>query len=368
MGESGSKVKVLIVDDSALMRKLLGDILSSDSRIEVVGTARDGVDALAKARTLSPDVITLDVEMPKKNGLEVLEELLPTHPIPVIMVSTQTREGAHVTLKALALGSVDFICKPLTSFSHAFKEMGPELISKVIMAKGASVRVRSAPYGRARGDAQTTAFSFQDETSKNAVFSGASKGGKRDIVAIAASTGGPMALLHLFSRLPQDFPVPIVITQHMPKDFTNSFARRLDAVSLLSVVEGEEGTELKPGCAVLAPGGSHLIIKRRPNGASCCGLSDAPPMLSVKPSANIMFQSVAEEFGGRVVGVVLTGMGRDGAEGAVALHAKGAYIIAEAQETCVVYGMPKAAVEAGIVDEVVPLTGIPEVLVRCLKG
>ena len=310
------------------------------------------MDALAKVRALSPDVMTLDVEMPRKNGLEVLEELLPTCPIPVIMVSTQTREGAHVTLKALALGSVDFICKPLKPFSSAFKEIGAELLSKVIMAKGASVRVRSVPqYAGAKAtDVQVSSW------------------GKREIVAIAASTGGPMALLHLFSKLPRDFPVPVVITQHMPKDFTSSFAKRLDAVSPLSVTEGEEGTELRPGCAVVAPGGSHLIVKRRPNGTSCCGLSDAPPVLSVKPSANIMFQSVAEEFGGRVVGVVLTGMGRDGADGAVALHAKGAYIIAEAQETCVVYGMPKAAVETGVVDEILPLTGIPEALVKCLKG
>jgi two-component system chemotaxis response regulator CheB len=357
---NGSKVRVLIVDDSALMRKFLGDILSADPRIEVVGTAKDGMDGIAKAKALSPDVMTLDVEMPNKDGLTVLGELMKTHPLPVIMVSSLTQEGAQTTLKALSLGCVDFVSKPSGSVSMNIKEISTELVSKVIMAKGA--RVRSLPILPKKNDNSKIPF-----FSPARAGAPSPRGGRREIVVIAASTGGPVALQQLLSKLPGDFPLPIAITQHMPKDFTSSFAKRLDSFSALSVIEGEEGMELKAGCAILAPGGSHLIVKRRPNGIPYCGLSDAPPVLSVKPSANIMFLSAADEYGGKVVGIVLTGMGRDGAEGAVALHAKGAYIIAESQETCVVYGMPKAAVEAGIVDELLPLNEIPDALLKSIK-
>jgi two-component system chemotaxis response regulator CheB len=194
------------------------------------------------------------------------------------------------------------------------------------------------------------------------------KRGKREIIAIAASTGGPMALQQLLSNLPGNLPVPIVVTQHMPKGFTSSFAKRLNSVSRLASAEAEEGMDLKPGHVYIAPGGYHMIVKRRSNGTPYCGLSDAPPVLSVKPSANIMFLSVVDEFGGNVVAVILTGMGRDGADGAAKLRAKGAYVIAESQETCVVYGMPKAAVEAGAVDELLPLGDIPDALLRSVKG
>ncbi|MDR2175445.1 MAG: chemotaxis response regulator protein-glutamate methylesterase [Synergistaceae bacterium] len=346
-----SKVRVLIVDDSVLMRKLLGIILTSDSRIEIVGTAKDGVDGLAKVRALSPDVVTLDVDMPNKDGLEMLEEMMKTHPLPVIMVSSLTQEGAQVTLKALSLGCVDFVAKPSGTFSLDSRDVAADLIAKVIMAK--SARLHSLP--KVRGA----------ETPKPAA---PRRLGRREIVAVAASTGGPMALHQLMADLPGDFPVPIVITQHMPKEFTASFAKRLDSASELSVAEAAEGMQLRPGLAVVAPGGSHLIVKRRIPGGAFCGLSDAPPVLSVKPSANIMFSSVAEEFGGNVVGVILTGMGRDGTDGAAVLRSKGAYIIAESQETCVVYGMSKAAAEAGVVDELLPLTDIAEALVRCVKG
>jgi two-component system chemotaxis response regulator CheB len=352
-----AKIRVLVADDSALMRRLLGDILSSDPRIEVVGTAKDGADALEKAAALSPDVLTLDVEMPQKNGLEVLETLMKTNPIPVIMISAQTQEGAQTTFKALSLGCVDFVEKPSGTISLDIGKVAEELISKVVMAKNARVH----PLQKKNGE---------PPAGKNAPFAPAAsrpKAGRREIVAVASSTGGPRALQHLLSKLPGDFPVPIVITQHMPKDFTASFAKRLDAVSAISVTEGEEGMQLQPGLAVVAPGDHHLVVKKRAPGMFCCGLSDAPPVLSVRPAANIMFQSVADEFGGKVVGIVLTGMGRDGADGAIALHAKGAYIIAESQETCVVYGMSKAAVETGAVDEILPLYDIPDALLRSVK-
>lgn len=350
------RVRVLVVDDSALMRKLLGDILSSDPRIEVVGTAFDGQDGLEKVVALSPDVVTLDVEMPRKDGLALLEEIMRTRPTPVVMVSSLTQEGAEVTLKALSLGCVDFVGKPSGSISTNIQIVGAELISKVVMASTARVRALRAPL--------TPPPPVSIPVRRSPVLGGR---GRREIVAIAASTGGPMALHQLLTALPGNFPLPIVVTQHMPKGFTALFARRLDAVSPLEVVEGFEGLALKPGLVVIAPGGSHLLVRRR-GAEAFCALSDAPPVLSVKPSANIMFSSVADEFGGNVLGVVLTGMGRDGADGAAALHGKGARIIAESRQTCVVYGMPRAAVEAGVVDEVLPLPEIPGALVRNASG
>lgn len=354
------KVRVLIVDDSALMRKMLGDILSSDPRIEVVGTARDGQDGLEKVAALLPDVVTLDVEMPRKDGLAALEELMKTRPMPVVMVSSLTQKEAEVTLKALSLGCVDFVGKPSGSISTNIQAVGAELIAKVVAASTARVRP-------ARREPSAPAPAPSPRPPQNPMPRPAGTRMRREIVAVAASTGGPVALQQLLSGLPGNFPLPIVVTQHMPKGFTASFAKRLDSASALTVVEGFDGLELKPGLAVIAPGGRHLLVRRKGT-ATFCELSDVPPVLSVKPSANIMFLSVADEFGGNVLGVVLTGMGRDGADGALVLHDKGARIIAESQETCVVYGMPKAAVEVGAVDELLPLQEIPEALIRNLGG
>ncbi|MBQ7217356.1 MAG: chemotaxis response regulator protein-glutamate methylesterase [Synergistaceae bacterium] len=355
---TGKKIRVLVVDDSALMRQFISDILRSDPRIEVAGTARDGRDALAQIQTLKPDLVTMDVEMPNMSGLQALEEIMRTNPLPVIMVSSMTQEGAETTLKALALGCVDFIGKPSGSISLNIKTVGQELIDKVIAASTARIRTKAGIFGASHS--LPHAPDFRRMTPPMNLT------GRRDIVAIASSTGGPMALSELIPKLPKKFPLPIVITQHMPKEFTPSFAKRLNDSSQLEVVEGFDGLTLKPGRVVIAPGGKHLIIKRR-GGQAVCGLSDAPPVLSVKPAANIMFLSIADEYGGNVLCVILTGMGRDGTDGAVALKRKGAYVIAESQKTCVVYGMPKAAVDAGVVDEVLPLNEIPDAMVRLVK-
>lgn len=353
------KIRVLVVDDSALMRQFISDILRSDPRIEVAGTARDGKDALAQIRAVKPDIVTMDVEMPNMDGLKALEEIMKTNPIPVIMVSTMTQEGAETTLKALALGCVDFIGKPSGSISLNIKDVGREIIDKVIAASTAKVRTRANIFA-APAKPLTPANDFRRMTPP---MMGT---GHYDIVAIASSTGGPMALSELLPKLPKKFPVPIVITQHMPKEFTGSFAKRLNESSQIEVVEGFEGLTLKPGRAVIAPGGSHLVIKRR-QGTAVCSLSDAPPVLSVKPAANIMFLSLADEYGGNVLCVILTGMGRDGTDGAIALKKRGAYVIAESQKTCVVYGMPKAAADAGIVDEILPLNEIPDAMIRLVR-
>ena len=353
MPPQGNKIRVLVVDDSALMRQFIGDILRTDPRLEVVGTARDGKDCLAQIKTLKPDIVTMDVEMPVMNGLEALEEIMKTTPMPVVMVSSLTQEGAETTFKALSLGCVDFIGKPSGTISLNIRDVGQELIEKVVAASTAKVGRPSSPH---RSAPRATAPSAAGIST-----------GRVDIVAIASSTGGPMALNDLMPKIPANFPVPIVITQHMPKEFTSSFAKRLNDASQIEVVEGFDGLTLKPGRAVIAPGGSHLLLKRR-TGATVCALSDAPPVLSVKPAANIMFQSVAEQYGGNVLCVILTGMGRDGTDGAVALKKRGAYVIAESQKTCVVYGMPKAAIDAGVVDEVLPLYDIPEAMVRLVKN
>ncbi len=347
-----NKIRVLVVDDSALMRTLIGDILNSDPRIEVAGTAKDGREALDRIRTLRPSVVTMDVEMPNMDGLQALEEIMRTNPLPVIMLSSMTQEGADTTMKALSLGCVDFIGKPSGSISLDIKTVGHEIIEKVIAASTARVRPRGFVF-------KSQAPVMRPPSSLNSRH--------RDIVAIASSTGGPMALSELIPKLPANFPVPIVITQHMPKEFTPSFAKRLNSESKLEVVEGFSGLTLKPGRVVIAPGGSHLVFKRR-NGQALCDLSDAPPVCSVKPAANVMFLSVADEFGGNVLSVILTGMGRDGTDGAATLHRLGAYVIAESQKTAVVYGMPKAAADAGIVDEVLPLNEIPDAMVRIVRG
>ena len=355
---AGKKIRVLVVDDSALMRQFISDILRSDPRIEVAGTARDGRDALAQIQTLKPDLVTMDVEMPNMSGLQALEQIMKTNPLPVIMVSSMTQEGAETTLKALALGCVDFIGKPSGSISLNIKTVGQELIDKVIAASTARLRTKAGAFG--------SAHSLPHAPDFRRMTPPANLTDRRDIVAIASSTGGPMALSELIPKLPKKFPVPIVITQHMPKEFTTSFAKRLNDTSEVEVVEGFDGLTLKPGRVVIAPGGKHLVFKRR-SGQAVCSLSDAPPVLSVKPAANIMFTSIADEFGGNVLCVILTGMGRDGTDGAIALKRKGAYVLAESQKTCVVYGMPKAAVDAGVVDEVLPLGEIPDAMVRLVK-
>ena len=244
----GGKIRVLVVDDSALMRQFISDILRSDPRIEVAGTARDGRDALAQIQNLKPDVVTMDVEMPNMSGLQALEEIMRTNPLPVIMVSSMTQEGAETTLKALALGCVDFIGKPSGSISLNIKTVGQEIIDKVVAASTARVRTIGGIFGAA---ARVAPPAVRMNPPMNLT-------GRRDIVAIASSTGGPMALSELIPKLPKKFPVPIVITQHMPKEFTPSFAKRLNDSSEVEVVEGFDGLTLKPGRVVIAPGGKHL--------------------------------------------------------------------------------------------------------------
>lgn len=352
-------IRILVVDDSSFMRKVIGDILEEIPSVKVVGKARDGVDALAKIETLRPDLVTLDVEMPRKNGLETLEEIMERFPVPVIMVSSLTKDGATTTMKALSMGAVDFIAKPSGNISLNMKDVGDELKKKVL-AVASSKHV--LPVKKEKNRKNVVNVENKDKRQIRPFVPGI----KPQVVCIASSTGGPQALQKILTALPADFPLPILIAQHMPKGFTASFAARLNDLCLVDVEEAKEGLTLRPGLVVIAPGGFHMILKGE-RGNMSVGLSDAPPLLSVKPSANVLFLSVADIVNGDAVAVILTGMGRDGTDGARLLSSVGAYVFGESSETCVVYGMPRSAMEAGVVNEELPLEEIAGALDRFVR-
>jgi two-component system chemotaxis response regulator CheB len=342
-------IRVLVVDDSALMRKLIPQILETDPAIQVVGTAMDGNFGLKKIEDLKPQVITLDLEMPGMGGLEMMKEIMRRHRIPVIVVSSHTTQGASITLKALALGAFDFVAKP-TDVSSRMQESGRELISKIKAA------------AQSRGIQITEPFDLPLPARWHKLKASAKE--KRQptkIVAIGISTGGPQALQYVLSQLPPDFPASIVVVQHMPEGFTEMFARRLDECCALSVKEAQSGDILLAGRVLICPGSRHLKVKHLPLGDVGI-LSDDSPVNGHRPSADVLFKSVAEEFGERVVGVIMTGMGEDGAQGLGLIKAAGGSTIAQSEQSCVVYGMPKAAIERGHAMRIVDLEAIPNTL------
>ncbi len=323
------KNRILIVDDSPFIRRLLQDWIKAESDMEVVGTAGDGNEAIELAQRLKPDLITLDVEMPNTDGIAALETIMKTAPTAVLMVSSVTTQGATATLKALELGAIDFFPKPQSSSSIQFAGSRDELITKIracIGAKGVKA------FGRAV---------------KASVITGTSD----KVVVIASSTGGPRALASLWSTLPKGFPAAILITQHMPAGFTESLSKRLDSIGTVPCREAKPGDKVTPGQAFLAPGGDHMLIGK---GGELIFTKEAP-LHGVRPAADYLFRTAADIYGRRVLGVVLTGMGRDGAEGSVEIRSKGGIVYAESESTCTIYGMPKAAFEAGGVDAQFPL-------------
>jgi len=336
-------VKVLIVDDSAFMRNALSTMLSSDPEIRIVGTARDGVDAVTKVKELKPDIVTMDVEMPRMDGLAALRIIMDESPVPVIMVSSLTAEGAKATLDALDAGAVDYIPKNLSELSINIVKIKEVLLDKVKhLAKKGIVKRKPRPAGTGASVAH--------------IMPTRSTGERRvGVVAIGSSTGGPRALQDIIPLLPKEFPVPIVIAQHMPKNFTGPFAERLNQLSQITVKEAVEGDQLKPGLVLLAPGGMHMRIARKRALESVVELGEGRADLIYKPSVDELMQSVSECFPGRALGVILTGMGNDGVKGMTALKRGGGRIFAQNEETCVVYGMPKAVVDAGIADKVLAI-------------
>lgn len=350
MSKEQSRIRVLITDDSAFMRNILGDILSLTSDIEVAGRARSGSGAVQKVLELKPDVVTMDVEMPEMNGLEALEKIMKECPTPVIMISSQTSRDAEITMRCLESGAFDFIKKPSGADSGEMEQLRQELLQKIRLAftsNASGIKKRAAPGNQLEEYAVT-------DPSGSAIY---------DLLLIAASTGGPQTLAKLIPSLPADFPVPIALVQHMPKEFTASFAQRLDQISGLSVMEAKEDIRLVPGMVVVAPGGRHLVLKGE-KGNIRCTLSDAPPMNFVRPAADLLFLSASGLPGVATLAVILTGMGKDGTEGAMALKAKNGFVIAESSETAVVFGMPRSAMEAGAVNQMLPLNLMAENLIR----
>src|SRR5882762_384712 len=340
-----SKVRVLVVDDSALMRKLIPQILAKDDSIEVVGTAMDGTFGLKKIEDLKPQVVTLDLEMPGMNGIDMLKQTMrKLYPVPVIVVSSHSTEGAAITLKALGLGAFDFVAKP-SDVSTRMPEIAAELIAK-IKAAANSKKVSVKPLAETAQYGKAPASSSQPPTR---------------IVTIGVSTGGPHALQYVFSQLPADFPGTILVVQHMPENFTEMFARRLDETCALRVKEAQSGDLLMPGRALICPGSRHLKVKRLPLG-NVALLSDEPRIRGHRPSADVLFRSAAEEFGSQVVAVIMTGMGDDGAEGLGLVRAAGGMTIAQSEESCVVFGMPKAAIDRGYAVRVVALEAMASAL------
>lgn len=335
------------------MRKAIGTMLDNDPEIEVVGTGKNGQEGLELVRTLNPDVVTLDIEMPVMDGLTTLKHIMMEMPRPVIMISSLTVEGAEATLKALDAGAVDFIPKKLSRVSLEIVKIEQDLRAKV---KAVAKRPGGFRPVRPRPVRPVSAMPS---------LASPSRGMTRSVIAIGVSTGGPPAVQSILSQLPGDFPATILIAQHMPKAFTGPFAKRLDALSALKVSEAVDGAPMAPGAVYIAPGGSHLRARRE--GMRMVVEVGAEPRDSLyKPSANELLSSVASLCGERTVGVLLTGMGNDGLEGARKLKAAGGRILAQSDVTCVVYGMPKAVVDAGLTDAVVDLPDMPEALTAAL--
>ncbi|CUU10693.1 MAG: chemotaxis response regulator protein-glutamate methylesterase [Fimbriimonadales bacterium] len=348
-----SKIRVLVVDDSLFMRRMITDILAEDPEIEVVGSARNGQEGLEMARQLQPDVITLDVEMPVMDGITMLERLMKEQPTAVVMVSSLTKEGAEVTLRSLELGAVDFVTKPSGSISLDLYKVSSQILEKVkAAARVPRFRLRALTQPFASRPASTTPAPVPPAPPK------APSQFQNVLVVVGCSTGGPRALTTLMSQLPPDFHAPMLIVQHMPEGFTRSLAERLDRQSPMSVREANAGDRLQPGVAYLAPGGRHLKLAQD----RTLQLSQDPPVHGVRPSVDVTLLSVAQHFTGKVVIAILTGMGSDGAMGARTLHAKGARVLAEDESTCVVFGMPRAVIQAGCADRVVPLDQMAQAL------
>ena len=350
-------LRVMVVDDSAFMRKFIGDIIRGDKELELVGTARDGYDALKKRKVLQPDVITMDVDMPYLNGLETLRQLMQEHPIPVVMVSSLTREGSEITIEALSGGAVDFVTKPAILKGESAAGIKIELPQKIKTA----ARARLDYYGTSERKLHAPAPLPQPVMVQDM---GKVSSSPRNIVAIGASTGGPRALDVVFRHLPEWLPAAFFITQHMPVGFTESLSQRLDRISGLQVKEAKGGERIREGEAYVAPGGYHLVVNKTGNTM----LSSAPPVQYVRPSVDVMMDALAEQFGKVVIGVILTGMGRDGAAGMSRIKEKGGRIIVQDPASAVIDSMPQTVIKNEKVDMVVPLEQIGMSITRLLHS
>ncbi|MGZ3159464.1 MAG: protein-glutamate methylesterase/protein-glutamine glutaminase [Burkholderiaceae bacterium] len=340
------KIKVLIVDDSALIRSVMSEIISSQPDMEVVGVAPDPLVARELIKQTNPDVLTLDVEMPKMDGLDFLEKLMRLRPMPVVMVSSLTERGSEITLRALELGAVDFVTKPKMSIQSGMLEYAELITDKIRTASKARVKTMSRPVPSGEKDADGTLPAIRNPLTSS-----------EKLIIIGASTGGTEAIKEFLVQMPSDCP-GILITQHMPEGFTRSFAKRLDGLCKISVNEAAGGERVLPGHAYIAPGHSHLLLAR--SGANyVTQLDQGPPVNRHRPAVDVLFRSAAVYAGKNAVGVILTGMGKDGAQGMLEMKNAGAYNFAQDEATCVVFGMPREAIAVGATNEVGPLQELP---------
>ena len=335
-------IRVLIVDDSAFARKVIREMLSRSPYIEVVGAARDGSEALELVEQLKPDVVTCDLIMPRMDGAAFVREQMSRRPVPILIISV-AEQDAEQALAALEAGAVDFVRKPTALATDHLLHIREELVDKV---KAAAEVVL---------DRLTV-----EEPASPAEVSVPSRAPRIDVIVIGVSTGGPQALRNLMPQFPADFPVPIAIVLHMPVGFTALYAEKLAETTRIPVKEAAEGDELRPGLALLAQAGRHLVFRRDPGGKVTCHLVRQPSDLLHRPSVDVLFRSAAEVYGNRVLGVVMTGMGNDGKEGAAWIKAQGGSVITEAEQSCVIYGMPRSVVEAGLSDAAVPLNQLAQ--------
>ncbi|MDH5408465.1 MAG: chemotaxis response regulator protein-glutamate methylesterase [Gammaproteobacteria bacterium] len=356
-----SKIGVLVIDDSALIRKLLTEILNKDPQIQVLDSAADPYIAREKIKKLNPDVLTLDVEMPKMDGITFLKNLMRLRPMPVVMVSTMTEQGAEVTLEALEYGAVDYVTKPNLNVVESMDDYAAEIIEKVKIASKAKVRSIEDRIKTEKVEPKLSADAIIEKR----------EGGKshlkttEKIIAIGASTGGTEAIREVLEGMPANSP-GIVVTQHIPAAFSKSFANRVNSVSALTVTEAKDGDQIIPGHAFIAPGDRHLIVER--SGARYyCRLNDGPPVNRHIPSVDVLFRSVAQNVGPNAIGVILTGMGDDGAAGLLEMKEQGAPTVAQDEKTSVVWGMPGEAVKLGAVDKELPLEKIAGKLITLAK-
>ncbi len=397
------KIRVVIADDSAFMRKAIRSILESDPSIEIVATAQNGRRAVELARSLKPDIMTMDVEMPIMNGLEALEQIMASEPVPVIMISSLTHEGADATMEALSRGAVDFLPKDLKPHPQSLNRMRGELLAKVksiaknrllkmrlrrgIGAKSSGAGGSSVKEGKLtlkerialrkesilqrtgsdRSKAEASRAGGSVRSTRSAA--GQTSGRKRprpshfDLLVLGVSTGGPLALHSVLPRLPATLPVGMLIVQHMPPHFTRSLADRLNSLSHLKVKEAADGDRIEAGSVLIAPGGKQMVLGRDKFAVK---ISDEPSDTLHKPSVDVMMASVVKRFSGNILGVIMTGMGRDGADGLQLIHNAGGYVLSQDEESCVVYGMPKAVVDAGIADEIYSLENLASAIATCL--
>lgn len=358
-------IKVLIVDDSALVRKMLNEMLSSDPGIEVVGTAQDPFDAREKIKQLHPDVLTLDVEMPKMDGVTFLKNLMRLHPLPVVMVSTLTEKGADVTFEALDLGAVDFVTKPKINLENTFEDYTYEIRRKVKGASLVSRNMLEMRYQRYVRNQEMAANVTQQTQTPTASYTAPSASSANKIVALGASTGGTEAIKEVLIKMPANAPA-IVITQHIPAAFSEPFARRMNTISQMNVCQAEDGQVIEPGNVYIAPGDKHLLVVKQGT-RFICRLDDSEPVNRHKPSVDVMFRSVLKNVGSNTVAVILTGMGADGAKGMKEMRDQGIQTIAQDEKTSVVWGMPGEAVKINAATKVLPLQDISQAILSLCK-